>query len=252
MEDVRKLKVLAGIYLGLLLLLLLCVSLTPLIVRHGIGVRTFVIEEETLETLLILGILGVSYLLLRALLSTLRSYRRAAEKAFQENASLLSRLAEAFRYVGTVNVEIQEMHSVLGGIDCYPRSRKEFRRCLARLAARAMTITGAPWSVIRIIDRRGRTVRECGAERKRGVRPPATIGNRDILAGGCIEGLASVRLQPQNLDLIAVCLFPTPSPGEAARLLLTMILNQCRMLFLLFQCGCFQPTAPPDAIENRI
>jgi hypothetical protein len=252
MESVRKLKILAGVYMGLLLLLLLCVSLMPLIVRHGIAVQRFVIEEETLETFLILALFGISYPLLRGLIGTLRSYRQAAEQALAENASLLSRLAETFQYVGTVNVEIQEMQSVLGGIDCYPQSRKEFQRCLERLAVKAMAIIGAPWVVIRIIDRqRGRTLKECAAQRRKGVLPLATLGNRDILENRPIENRAKVILQPKNIDLLAVCIFSAHPAGDVERLLLSAILNQCLMLFLLNRCGCFQPPAPPKTVEKE-
>jgi len=252
MESLRKFKLLSGVTVCLLLILLLCVVLTPLIIRHGVAAGpTFVIEEETLETLLILGLFLISFLLMRGLLSTLRSYRRAAEQASQENASLLSRLAEAFQYIGTVNVEIHEIQSVLGGIDCYPRSRREFRRCLERLAYKAMAITGAPWVVIRIIDpRRGRTVKECTSERRKGALPAVTMGNRDILEGRPVEGFASVVFQPVNLDLLTACVFPTQSLTETERLLLTAILSQYVILFLLHRSGCLQPTTVHKTIER--
>jgi hypothetical protein len=253
MESIRKLKLLAGVYVSLLLFLLVCVILMPLIIRHGIAPsQSFVIEEETLEALLILCLFGISYLLLRGLLRTQRSYRRAAEQASQENASLLSRLAEAFQYIGTVNVEIHEIQSVLGGIDCYPRNKREFRHCLKRLAGKAMAITGAPWVVIRIIDpRRGRTVKECAAERREGALPAVTMGNRDILDGRRIEGFACIMLRPKKIGLRTVCVFPTQSISEAEHLLLTAILSQFEMLFLLHRSGCLQATIFNNAIEKR-
>ena len=255
MDSIRKLKLLARVYMSLLLLLLACVILTPLIIRHGIAAaQTYVIEEETLESLLILSLFGISTLLLRGLFGTLRSYRQAAEQVSQENASLLLRLAEAFQYIGTVNVEIHEMQAVLGGIECYPRNKREFQRCLKHLAGKAMSITGAAWVVIRIIDpRHARTLKECAAERRGGGLPAVTMGNRDILEGRPIEGFASVRLPSKNLNLLTVCIFPTQPPTGAEHLLLTAILSQFEMLFLLHRSGGLQlpPLIMPSEKENR-
>jgi hypothetical protein len=169
----------------------------------------------------------------------LKRYRQAAEHAAEENATLLSRLAEAFKYIGSVNVEIQEIRSILCGIDCHPRSRKEFQRCLDRLATKAMAIAGSDWLVIRVIDGcDGRTVKECTAQRRKGARPPATMGNRDILEGRRIEGIVAIGLQPRNFDLLTVCLLPAPPLAEAERLLVTVVLNQFEMLYRLHRAGC--------------
>jgi hypothetical protein len=216
----------------------------PLIIRNGISTaKSLIIEEDVLETLLILFLFGLSFLLLRGLLDTLQAYRHAADCAAHENTTLMARLAEAFKYIGTVNVEIQEIESVLCGIDCYPRSRKEFRRCYDHLAAKAMAITGSPWVVIRVIDRpRCRTLKECRVERRKGILPTVTIGNRDILERRRVDGSAVVALTPKNLDLLAACILPDRPRSGPEQLLLTAILNQVVMLFLLQRAGCFQPT----------
>ena len=64
MKTIFKLKFLVGFYLSILLVLLLCVVATPLAIQHGLSMtRTFMIEEETLETVLILFIFMVFLLL---------------------------------------------------------------------------------------------------------------------------------------------------------------------------------------------
>jgi hypothetical protein len=243
MRTIRRLKVLISVYGAVLLLLLICVCGTPLLIREGMAVSSGLqVEEEILETILIVVLFGISAALLRGLLGAMRAYRQAAERVASENTTLLARLAEAFRYIGTVNVEIQEIRSVLGGPACFPHSRREFRRCLNHLADKAMAISGFSWVVIRIIDRSsGRTVKECAAERRRGTRPPVTLGNRDILASRGSEELAVVVLAPQKLDLLAACILPHRPRSEPEQLLLTAILSQFVMLFLLQRAGCPPP-----------
>jgi hypothetical protein len=245
MNAIRKLKVLAGVYLSVLLLLLICVGLMPLIIRNGVSAaRNLIIEEDVLETLLILLLFGFSFFLLRGLLNALRAYRHAADRAAQENLTLLTRLSEAFKYIGRVNVEIQEIRSILCGIDCYPQTKRELRRCFDHLADKAMTITGSQWVVIRMVDRlRGQTVKECRAERRKGALPAITMGNRDILEDRHIDGLAAIFRHPTNLEFSTVCILPERPIADVEHLLLRAILNQFEMLYLLHRSGCFLPSA---------
>jgi hypothetical protein len=236
METVQKLKYLSRFYLSVLLVLLLCAAFTPLVIRHGISVtRRFIIEEDVLESVLIVILFGISYLILRGFNHTLKAYERTGE----EKCRLASQLTDAFTYIGTVNVEIQEIQSILCGVERYPQSQKEFRELLDGLAVKGMAVAGTRWIVIRIINRcSGRTVTECAIERQKGALPPAVMGNRAILEGREVEGMTAIGSSGQNPDLLTVCILPTSSIPEDARVLMTAITNQIEMLFMLYRAGC--------------
>jgi hypothetical protein len=240
MNTIQKLKYLSRFYLTVLLVLLLCASVTPLVIRHGISVtRRFIIEEDVLESALIIILFGISYLILRGFNHTLKAYDRAVERAGEENCRLASRLTEAFSYIGTVNVEIQEIQSILCGVECYPQTQKEFKRFLDRLATKAMAVAGTPWILLRIISRcSGRTVTECAIERRQGALPPVAMGNRAILEGRHVEGMTAIGSRGRNLDLLTVCILPAPSIPDDAAVLITAITNQIEMLFMLYRAGC--------------
>ena len=131
-------------------------------IRHGLSLnRRLIVEEETLETVLIITLFGISFLILRSFMHTLKAYQRVVNQVGKEKSKLVSRLAEAFSYIGTVNVELHEIESVLGGMPYYPKSKREFRRVVDGLIAKAMTVAAAPWLVVRMIDRHsGHTVNE--------------------------------------------------------------------------------------------
>jgi arginine exporter protein ArgO len=119
MEPIQKRNRLIGVYLSVLFILLLCVSATPLLIRHGLSLnRRLIVEEETLETLLIITLFGISFVILRSFMHTLEAYQRVVNQVGKEKSKLVSRLAEAFNYIGTVNVEIHEIESVLCGVGC--------------------------------------------------------------------------------------------------------------------------------------
>jgi hypothetical protein len=235
MESIRKYKKFVAFYLSALFLLLLCVIATPMLIQHNLSVtREFIIEEEVLETALIITLFGVSWLILRAFKRSLISYRQAVSQAGAEKSKLVARLSEAFSYIGTVNVEIQEIQSILCRIDHYPQTRRELKQIVHWLAAKAMSITGTPWIVFRIIARsKCRTVYEYSLEHPKETRPTVTMGNRAILDGQHVQGVKIIGSYPTNLDLLTACFFPSTNLTQEDVVLITAIVHQVEMLFLL-------------------
>jgi len=255
MEPIRRPNHLIGFYFSILLILLVCVSATPLLIRHGIALTSrLVIEEDMVETAMILSLFGVSFLILMRFMRQLQAYQAAVNKAVIEKSSLVERLTDAFQYIGRVNVEIHEIESALCGIAFYPQSRKEFRRLLDQLALKALTIAAAPWLVVRMIDRQsGQTANEHSVWKEGGDVPAHTLGNRDILDGNRHDGLQTIGPRQQNLDLLTVIILPEPTLSKEKIILLSAILNQIEMLFLLFRAGCIKPQhACEQAKEKEI
>ena len=243
MGTIGKPNYLIGFYFSILLILLLCVSTTPLLIRHGIALTDrFMIEEEVVETAMILVLFGMSFLILIRIMNRLKVYRQAAERAVYEKSKLIARLADAFRYIGKVNVEIQEIESALCGVAFYPQSKKEFKKLIDRLAAKALTIAAAPWLVVRMIDRHsGHTVNEHAVQHPGNRLPSVTMGNRALLDGARADGLQTIGPRQQNLDLLTVMILPAATISKEKQILLTAILNQIEMLFILYRAGCIKP-----------
>lgn len=240
MKTVQKVKCLIGLYLGVFVFLLLLVIAMPLMIQHGLSVtQKFIIEEEILETSLIIILFAISYLILRRFKHTLKAHERAVDMAGEEKSRLVSRLADAFNYIGTVNVELQEVQSILCGVERYPQTKREFKRFIEHLAAKAMTVAGTQWIVIRMISRcNGQTVKEYAIVRRKEVLPSAIMGNREILENHHVEGLRTISTRQKNLDLLTVCILPIIQLSEEKIILITAITNQIEMLFMLYR-ACF-------------
>jgi hypothetical protein len=239
MKPVRRLKFLIFFYLGALIFLLLSVVAMPMVVQHGLPVtRTFIIEEEILETSLIVVLFGISYFILRAFKRTMKAHELAVDRAVEEKSRLVSRLSEAFGYIGNVNVELQAIQSILCGVERYPQTKRELKRLIDHLAAQAMTIARAPWVVIRMINRcNGRTIKEYAIVHPKGVLPSTTIGNREILEDRHVEGLRKIGSCQKNLDLLTVCILPRNQLSKEESILITAITNQIEMFFILYRTG---------------
>ena len=243
MEVLRKQRYLIVFYFSILSLLLLCVGITPLLIRHGISLTDhLIIEEEVVEVALIFTLYGISLFTLLQVVKRIKVYRRKTEAATEERSKLVARLAEAFQYIGEVNVEIHEIESALCGVAYYPQNRREFRHLVHALATRAMTIAAVPWLTVRMIERHnGQTVCEHAVQYPGNNPPAATMGNRAVLDGKRVQGLLMIGPRQRNLDLLTVFILPDTELSREKTILLTAILNQIEMLFILHRAGCIKP-----------
>ncbi len=240
MESVRRLKFIVGVYFVVLGFLMLAVIAMPLVVQGDITIaRGKIIGEEILETSLILILFIVSSFILKGFKNALQAYQHAVDQAGQEKTRLISNLAEAFHYIGTVNVEFKEIQSILCGVERYPKTRKELKLLLNRLASHAMMVAKTPWAAFRIIERDSKqTISEYSAHRYAGDPFSPAIGNRAILAGHRNEGFRTVETRQTNLDLHTVCILPAIPLSEEQLVLISAMVNQVELLFML---GCQNP-----------
>ncbi len=217
--------------------LLLAVAAAPLLVSRGVALtQSVVIEEDVAEVLAIILLMGLSA-------ASWRIYRRQLQRLIREMQDstrlcrrLETRLADAFGYIGTVNVEIKEIESSLCQLRRYPASRKEFQGLLRDLAQRAMVIAGSEWAIVRVMDRRNfRTLREAVQQRAGSPRPAIAISNRSLVENPGVEGFSVVKTGAENLPLRTALVFPVKRLQTQDRILVSAIAGEIEMLFLIFQ-----------------
>lgn len=231
-----------AVYFGLLVILFLTVSLVPILVQQGITLPTgFAVEEEVLESGLILFLFAVSFFIYKGYRRRMAEYQAAVARSGERQAALTSQLTEAFRYIGEVNVEIDRIMNDLCGIYSYPFSRKELKQLFHQIADQAMSLVHAPWVVIRMIHRNsGRTIKEYAFEHDPGALPATTVGNRAILEKRTVEDRQVITTCQHNLVLQTVFILPKIDYAEEALLLMSAMVNQVEMLFLLYHPDLFQ------------
>ena len=224
-----------GIYVVVLALLLLCLAATPLLIQKEIFItKRFIIEEDSLESLLIMILMVTSIYMIKGFKNILKAYRHMASRADLDKSRLSSRLLEAFSYIGRVNVEIKEIHSILNSVQHYPRTKKEFKELMKNMTAKLMAFTGAPWMIIRLIDRHcGRTITEHTEIGSTDNLPSPIIGNRAILENRLIDGMRTIHSSQHDLALQTVCILPSITLSEESIMLTTAIVNQIELFFML-------------------
>ncbi len=253
METVKKIQSLIVVYLVLIFFLLLCVAATPLLIRHGMVIAgRVIIEEEYLESALIVAILALSCVIVIAHRRTLEAYRLAVARAGEDKSQLASRLTEAFSYISSVNIGLKEIQSIVCGCDHFPQTRKEFKQFLHGLTAKIMTATGAAWVVVRIIDPcSGRTIKGYTAQRRGSAAPSTTIGNRAIIEGRLADGFRTFVVRQKNPDLLTVCILPAMPLSEEQTVIATAAAREIETAFMLYRAGRRnRQTAQEDRIQK--
>jgi hypothetical protein len=244
-----KLRLLKIVYLAASAALMLLAAATPLIVTRGVALtESIVIEEDVAEMLAIALLMGLAAAASRLYQQKLKRLSAAVQAEARQREQLSDRLAEAFGYIGAVNVEIGQIDSLLRRGERYPTSKRELQRLLSDFTLRAMVIAGAPWALVRIIDtRRLRTVKEAFQHRPGTRRPGMVIGNKALVEGGGLHGCCIVGTCADNLSIRTCMAFPVSRLRAQERILIATIAGEIERLYLIFESGVvsrFQPETP--------
>lgn len=193
------------------------------------------IEQEVLQALLIAVLLCVAYALSHRYKSILKAHQQEMQRLARNNDTLLSRLTDAFKYIGKVNVQLQEIQSVFFRLTRLPESRNDFRNLLRMFARKALSIVNTEWAVVRIIERQTlRTVIEHLEVRRGDVAPHLRIGNKSVVGAEAVAGRAVIRCEVENLGITVVCIFPRDELSREEKILVEAIAGEIELLFITF------------------
>lgn len=231
-----KIKFLKFSYLVTIALLLSAVVLTPLIIRHHFLLfKKYVIQEDAAEAALIVILLLISYLLSKIHQKELKKIRRKARRLSRDNSDLSGKLSDAFKYIGGVNVQMQEIRSIFCGLRRYPTTENELKKALVIFAQTVLGIVNTDWVLIRIIHlNKLRTLKEHLEYRINRSLSLKGISNKAIAAEQAIDGYSLIVSRRDNSTIMVVCIFPKHSIDEEEKVLVETICRQIEMLYLIF------------------
>ena len=223
-------------YMVTITLLLSAVVFTPVFIRrHLLLFKKYVIEEDAVEAVLIIILLLIAYILSNIYKKELKKYRQETHRLIRDKCDLSSKLNDAFRYIGGVNVQIQQIQSIFCGLRRYPATENAFKKDLALFARKVLGIVNADWVMIRIICQNNlRTMKEYLESRKNVNLICKGISNKAIVANRSIDGYSIVPSSRNNSVIMGVCVFPQKSLDQEEKILVEAITNQIEMLYLIY------------------
>ncbi len=228
----RKVSFLKDFYLSILIVIIFVVIGTPYIVRDGISF----LDEEIIEVLLIGILILIGYIILRFYRSETNKVEEKLIMVEKKKRSADEKLEESFKYIGSVNLQIQAIKDVMTGTGVYPHDKHEMKYILNFLGAKALSIVSADWILIRIIDMENmRTLREYIKTRGSAAVMKHTVSNRELVEEGKIDDCEVVSAHKTNFAIKAFIVFPDSKLTEEQKIMLSAIAMQLEMLFIIFK-----------------
>jgi hypothetical protein len=226
-----KIRKLERIYLTLLCIIFLLIVSTPYLIRSGFTV----FDEELVEVAAIVLLFTVGY-------GVQFLYRREMAKKFdqackleQDKCDLRNRLGEAFSYIGTVNIQIQQIKSFFSDINKFPEDKKDFLHILQLMADRILCMVNVDWVLFRIVDIRNiNTLSEYSGTRGNATRLNHKIGNRALASMEKFKGVTVVESGQENFHIKTFCIIPKAMLSGDQKVFVKAVVNQIEMLFLIF------------------
>ncbi len=211
------------------ILFLIAINVAFIIVTPFLNVKFWSFSEEASEVTLISSL----FLLIAVLF---RFYAREVNKYKKQQEDLEDRLRETFKYIGSINLQLEEMKKVFSTVNKYPESKKDIQALFVHTAERILGIINADWVMLKIIDiNTGNNLHEYFVSRGNKKVGKIKVDNRELLSGDCSFGRCSiVKSNQENFNIKAFCILPSTTKDENQEFLINSIVNQLEMLFIIF------------------
>lgn len=209
-------------------LFLIIINIFLIIATPFLGIRFGGVSEELSEAIFI----TIAFLLAFILFNL---YSREVSKYKKIQEELEERLRETFKYIGSINLQLEELKKVFS-INKYPENKKDIQTLFAHTAERILGIVNVDWALLKIVDvRNGNNLQEYFISRGNKKVEKVKVENKELLKGNCSFGSCSIIKSTQdNFNIKAFCVLPQIKKDDNQEFLIVSVVSQLEMLFIIF------------------
>jgi len=223
------------LYFVIYLALFCLIIFIPQIINSPVHItKKLILEEEISEGLLLIILFLLNILILNLYRNETSKQKELIEKINNDKKSVEEKLIDSFKYIGQVNVQIQQIKSIFNSTDKFPETKNDFKKTLYFFSDRVLGIVNVNWALFRIIDNNtGRTIYE-----QLETRPGVTIdyphvSNKMIIEDHACPSYSTVISSPQNLKIVVCCILPKDKINKDERSFIQAITNEITMIFVI-------------------
>lgn len=211
------------------LLVLIFINALIIVIAPFYNLTFFSLPEDASEAVFIL----IMFLLMAALSGF---YAREVNKYKRQQEALEDRLRETFKYIGSTNLQLEEMKKVFSRVNKYPENKKDIQALFVHTAERILGIINADWVMLKVLDiRSGKNLHEYFIARANKNVPKIKIDNQELLNDQCSFGSCDIiKSQQKNFNIKAFCVLPAVKKNDNQEFLINSIVSQLEMLFIIF------------------
>lgn len=194
-----------------------------------------VIEEEIIEGTLLGILFFVNILILNLYRKEASKQKDQIKKISEDKKAAKDRLDESVKYIGQINVQLQEFKSIFNNTIRFPETKNDFKKTFKFFSDRVLGIVNTDWVLFRIINcSTFKTISE-----QLDTRPGLTtnyphISNKTIIESQLCPSFTSVISNPQNLNILCCCILPVDKISNEERVFIQAITNEIAMMFVVF------------------
>jgi len=211
-----KRKLTKNVYIILLVLEFLIVVFTPALIKDGLSF----IKEEYIEGIIIFFVFIIWYF-------TYKWYENQIIKK-----ELL--LEENFKYIWSINVQVDESARILAEIEQYPENRKDLVKITHTIGQKTLKIFKLDRLLIKIIDTSNwKNIEQIFSSKDENT-TALKIDNTTLLEWGKIENCKTICSEAENINSKVFFIVPRESKIDSSNMnLIKAILIKIEMLFII-------------------
>lgn len=230
------------IYLVVYGVLFFFIVLIPKLITSPVNItEKFILEEELIEGSLLGILLLVSILLLNLYKNESARQKELIKKIREDKKSAEERLADSFKYIGQVNVQLGQINSIFNSLNKFPETKNDFKKTLLFFSSRILGIVNADWVLFRIIEcNTQKTISEQFEARPGFDLKYPHISNKKVIENQSGPAFSAVISNRSYLNILTCCVLPTDKLGNDERIFIQAITNELAMMFVIFSSAHYK------------
>ena len=230
------------LYFLIAILLLAVIFITPLLISGPLFLtEKLIIEEEIIEGSLLCIMFFLGILIFNLYKHEVHKQKELINKINNDKKSAVEKLDESFKYIGQINVQIQQIKLIFNNYDKLPETKNDFKKTLYFFSERVFSITNANWVLFRIIDSKNlKTINEQFETRHGYTFDYPHISNRMIIEEQSCPPFTAIITNPQNFNILVCCILPVDNVSNDERIFIQAITNEITMLFVILNSSYYK------------
>lgn len=228
-------KFLKVLYFILFFILLSVIFIILLVIENNINLtEKLIIEEEIIEGTLLCILFLLSIILSYYYNREINKQKDLIKKIENDKKTASEKLIDLFKYIGKINVQIQEINSIFNNINLYPETKTDLKKIFLFLSDRVLSIVNTDWVLFRIIDCTTlKTINEHFKTRGDVLYNYPHVSNKMIIEKQATTNITSIISSHTNLNIITSCNLPIDRIDNEQKIFIKAIVNELTMLFII-------------------
>lgn len=229
-------------YLAIIFILFSFVVFAPSLISGPVYLtKKVIVAEETIEGALLFILFLLSIWIFNLYKNEVRKHQELIKVITKDKNKVEERLSVSDQYIGSINVQIQEIYAIFNNINKYPETKSDLKKTLRFFGEHVLSIVNTNWVLFRIIDNATlRTIRESFETREGYTSDYPHVSNKMILEKQAIAGHTSIISNPQNLNIYSACIIPLEQLSTEQRIFIQAIINEITKLFVILNSSYFK------------